>query len=348
MGRIAFLSGTFALLLALGACSSDKAAPEKDAEARAEPIPRDGRSSYKVGNAYTISGRFYRPSERFSHVETGRASWYGPGFHGKPTANGEIFDSTALTAAHRTLQLPSIVRVTNLGNGVSATLRVNDRGPYHGDRILDVSEAAAEALGFKSTGVALVRVELLEEPSREVARLAKSGATVEEVDRVRARADSDRTVLASTVPPRPPAEPRPVVTTPPQPRPAPPTTTRREPQPAPVVAAPQPKPQAAPVAQPGSVSPPPSAPSRPPPRREAPATDLAFVQVGAFGDASNVKRLETRLASVGAVNVDPIEVQGRTLHRVRVGPFESEARARSALSEVVGLGLADARLVYIR
>ena len=148
-------------------------------------ITPDATSNYKVGTPYTIAGIQYQPEERFVHEETGQASWYGPGFHSRLTANGEPFDQRAMTAAHRTLQLPSIIHVTNLSNGRTAVLRVNDRGPYHADRILDVSEVAAEELGFMRRGTTKVKIKVLEGPSRAVAELASSNATIKELENIR-------------------------------------------------------------------------------------------------------------------------------------------------------------------
>ena len=116
---------------------------------------------YKVGAPYVIEGVTYTPQEEFNHVETGTASWYGPGFHGKSTANGEQYDQSDRTAAHRTLQMPSVVRVTNLDNGQSTTVRINDRGPYARSRILDVSRATAETLGMIGKGTARIRIDQL-------------------------------------------------------------------------------------------------------------------------------------------------------------------------------------------
>lgn len=130
---------------------------------------------YKVGNPYTIKGKTYYPEERFSYSETGIASWYGPGFNGKKTANGEIYDQYELTAAHKTLQMPSLVRVTNLENGRSVVVRINDRGPYHPGRVIDMSQRGAELLGFKSKGTAKVRVDVLGAESRQIAAAAKAG-----------------------------------------------------------------------------------------------------------------------------------------------------------------------------
>lgn len=130
---------------------------------------------FKVGNSYRIKGQRYTPRETYSFTQTGVASWYGPNFHGKKTANGEIFDKYELTAAHKTLQMPSIIRVTNLENGRSIIARVNDRGPFSKKRILDLSERAAEVLDFKHKGTTRVKIQVLTEESKAVASLAKSG-----------------------------------------------------------------------------------------------------------------------------------------------------------------------------
>lgn len=113
---------------------------------------------YKIGAPYTIGGRTYVPAEDPDYDEVGQASWYGEGFHGKPTANGEIFDMQALVAAHPTLPMPSYVLVTNQRNGRTIMLRVNNRGPYSPGRIIDVSHEAARMLGFADKGVTDVRV----------------------------------------------------------------------------------------------------------------------------------------------------------------------------------------------
>jgi rare lipoprotein A len=122
----------------------------------------------KVGRPYTINGVRYVPRVDPNYDQTGLASWYGADFHGKRTANGEIYDMNALTAAHKTLPMPSRVRVTNLENGRSLELTVNDRGPFVAGRIIDVSRRAAEALGFRRQGVAKVRVQVLGAPATQV------------------------------------------------------------------------------------------------------------------------------------------------------------------------------------
>jgi len=123
-----------------------------------EAVPKGG-GTYRVGKPYTVGGRIYVPEEDSTYREDGMASWYGHDFHGRMTANGEVFDMASLTAAHPTLPMPCYARVTNLGNGKSLIVRVNDRGPYHGNRLIDVSNKAAELLEFKGNGVARVRVE---------------------------------------------------------------------------------------------------------------------------------------------------------------------------------------------
>jgi len=123
-----------------------------------ETVPKGG-GTYRVGKPYTVAGRVYVPEEDPNYRAEGMASWYGDDFHGRLTANGEVFDMTSLTAAHPTLPIPSYARVTNIRNGKSLIVRVNDRGPYHGNRLIDVSNKAAELLEFKHTGVARVRVE---------------------------------------------------------------------------------------------------------------------------------------------------------------------------------------------
>lgn len=123
-----------------------------------EPVPKGG-GTYRVGKPYMVAGRTYVPEEDVNYRAEGLASWYGDDFHGRLTANGEVFDMGSLTAAHPTLPMPCYARVTNLSNGKSLIVRVNDRGPYHGNRLIDVSNKAAELLEFKGNGVARVRVE---------------------------------------------------------------------------------------------------------------------------------------------------------------------------------------------
>ena len=137
--------------------------------------PGQAGGVYKVGRPYQIAGTWYYPKEDPDYRETGIASWYGPGFNGKRTANGEVYDQNALTAAHRTLPMPSIVQVTNLENGRAIKVRINDRGPFARSRIIDLSQRAAQLLDFERQGTAKVLVEVVEHESRRIASAALTG-----------------------------------------------------------------------------------------------------------------------------------------------------------------------------
>lgn len=123
-----------------------------------QPIPKGG-GAYIVGKPYTVAGRVYVPREDRHYRAEGTASWYGDEFHGRLTANGEVYDMDGISAAHPTMPLPSYARVTNLRNGRSLVVRVNDRGPYHEDRVIDLSGKSADLLGFRGKGLSRVRVE---------------------------------------------------------------------------------------------------------------------------------------------------------------------------------------------
>ena len=125
-----------------------------------QPAPKGG-GRYAVGKPYSVNGRTYYPAENTHYRAEGLASWYGEDFHGRRTANGEIYDMESISAAHATLPMPSYVRVTNLQNGRSMIVRVNDRGPYHPNRIIDLSSRAAEVLGLHQQGTTRVRVEFV-------------------------------------------------------------------------------------------------------------------------------------------------------------------------------------------
>lgn len=184
MGRFLFLC--FITILPLGfltACSQVQLASHM---AKQIPLGNSdyiaGKSGpYKVGSPYDVKGVRYTPREDYAYDETGIASWYGPNFHGRPTANGERFDQWKVSAAHKTLQIPSVVRVTNLENGRSLKLRVNDRGPFARGRIIDLSRRAAQLLGFEKQGTARVRVTVLRNESLRTAAAAKAGGRIPEI-----------------------------------------------------------------------------------------------------------------------------------------------------------------------
>lgn len=170
-GDLARLSVLAGLCLVLANCgSSDKFAAKIDPRYGVASSPRvvdvgdsvpKGGGTYRIGKPYQVAGRTYVPEEDRNYRAEGMASWYGSDFHGRRTANGEVYDMEGLSAAHPTLPLPSYIRVTNLRNHRSVILRVNDRGPYHGNRVVDVSKRAAHVLGFHGHGVARVRVEYI-------------------------------------------------------------------------------------------------------------------------------------------------------------------------------------------
>ncbi|HEY1363515.1 MAG TPA: septal ring lytic transglycosylase RlpA family protein, partial [Xanthobacteraceae bacterium] len=154
----ALVAGCLTLAHCSGSFSSSESRYSKRVVEEGEPVPKGG-GSYRVGSPYQMNGRLYSPAENPSYRSEGMASWYGPDFHGRLTANGEVYDMHSISAAHPTMPLPSYARVTNLDNGRSIIVRVNDRGPYARNRVVDVSIGAAKALSFYGHGVARVRVE---------------------------------------------------------------------------------------------------------------------------------------------------------------------------------------------
>jgi len=188
LSRIGCLLGLGAACLALANCSSGlsgRVDPKYGVHASAriiepgQPVPKGG-GVYRVGKPYVVAGREYVPAENVNYSAVGMASWYGDDFHGRYTANGEIFDMNALSAAHPTLPLPSYVRVTNLANHRSIVVRVNDRGPYVGNRVIDVSVRTAKLLGFYGEGVTRVKVEYVGRAPLEGSDDRKLAATLRE------------------------------------------------------------------------------------------------------------------------------------------------------------------------
>jgi rare lipoprotein A len=162
-GVTARRSAFAALALTLANCSSgiDSKYGVRSSQRVVGPgqaVPKGG-GTYRVGDPYVIAGRTYVPREDSKYRAEGQASWYGADFQGRLTANGEVFDMQSLSAAHPTLPLPTYVRVTNLENRRSIVVRVNDRGPFHNNRVIDVSVRAAKLLGFYDKGTAQVRVD---------------------------------------------------------------------------------------------------------------------------------------------------------------------------------------------
>jgi rare lipoprotein A len=180
-----------------------KASPRVIAEG--QPVPKGGGRAM-VGKPYVVGSKTYVPQEGRGYVREGWASWYGEAFHGRLTANGEVFDRQSVAAAHPTLPLPSYVRVTNILNKRSMVLRVNDRGPYEAGRIIDVSERAAVALDFRRAGTSRVKVEYLGKASIGGSDDAKLLATLR-TDGLPAAIGQSRTMVADLREPAIPSRP---------------------------------------------------------------------------------------------------------------------------------------------
>lgn len=304
----------------------------------AKNINRDvtQQGTYKVGKPYLIDGQEYYPQENFNYAETGIASWYGPGFHGSRTANGEVFDTNELTAAHRTLQMPSLVRVTNLDNGRSVVVRVNDRGPFSRGRIIDVSSKAADLLGFKARGTAKVRVETLPAESRRIAEDAKAGK------------DTRGYEIALNGNPRP-ADPNQPVTLYPSPTAVSVQTATADDT---LAAAKVASVESVPL-DPSRLDPVPGHISKdgrflPDPvvtQRPVPASSNVYIQAGAFSDQANAERLSRSLTAYGTAKVYPTNVGGRSFYRVRIGPYSSVDQADAALGRMIAQGNPKAMIV---
>ncbi len=300
-------------LLALAGCAETQLVI--DQSKTVEDGTPEGPVTYKIGDPYQVGGVWYYPKVDYTYDQSGIASWYGPGFDGKATANGETYDENALTAAHNTLPLPTVVRVTNLENGRAIELRINDRGPFAHGRIIDVSRRAAQLLGFETMGTARVRVQVLEEESRLLAaRLA----------------DAPGSDAAS--PPPPEAAPSIAVTAVPLPDSAGTTT-------APAATA-----TPTPSATPSSSSGPLYEPSETIYQHTVRATEI-FIQAGAFIDIQNAERLRQQLSGLGPTQLYIVQVGNQRFYRVRMGPIPTVTQADALLARVIAQGHQEARII---
>ncbi len=268
----------------------------------------EGGGYYKVGQPYQVNNKWFYPREDYSYDETGIASWYGDDFHNLKTANGEIYNKNELTAAHKTLPLPSLARVTNLDNGRSIVVRVNDRGPFSGARIIDVSQRSAQLLGFERQGTAKVRVQVLADESKAIAdamrRYGKpvSVASAEPVEAVPAAETISTSSETETLYPIRSTE-----------------ETRRElleTKPLPTVV-------------------------------QLPVTgrNRIFVQAGAFTVYDNALRMQKNLKKLGTATIAPAIVNGTKFYRVRLGPVTNVPKADALLAKVKRAGFKEARTV---
>lgn len=302
--KIMPVAGLGAALL-LSGCAETRLALHAAKKLRAPPDSQTG--VYKVGNPYRVGDVWYYPKVDYSYDETGIASWYGPKFHRRRTANGRVFNMNAISAAHRTLPLPSVVRVTNLENGRSLKVRIIDRGPFARGRIIDLSRRAAQLLGFERAGVARVRVRILPDESRRLARLAQ-GAGATEVA-------SLPTAPAPATPVRAPTVPVNVTPLPERGAAAPP---RHSP--------------AADSAEDVKIVP-------------VSAKTNLFVQAGAFIRRDLARKTERDLAPIGPTRIVEATVGERLFYRVRLGPVATVNDGDRILDQVMRTGYPDARLV---
>ena len=278
--------------------------------------PKAQAGEYKIGQPYRINGVWYYPRIQPGYNHTGIASWYGQPFHGRPTANGEVFDMNRLTAAHRTLPLPVDIRVTNLENGRSILLRVNDRGPFVAGRIVDVSRRAAELLGFAQAGTAKVRVQLVGGGDRSFVLARKPISAAEKATVV--AAPRERVRVAALPPPTGIDQ-------------APPTPNRQLPRPA-----------SSSAPQTGWL--PSGTNGRQVTIQPVEATEI-YVQVGAFSIFQNANRLRAKLSVIGKPKIDHVLVDDRDIFRIRFGPVATVDRADRILDRVIRMGHPEARII---
>lgn len=338
-GSSGLLLSLFALVLVpllLAGCASERPAP----------VPTGEGGIYKIGKPYQIAGVWYYPKEDERYDATGIGSWYGPQFHGKRTANGEIFDQEQLTAAHPTLPMPVLVRVTNLENGRSLVVRVNDRGPFVNGREIDLSRKAAELLGYDRKGTARVRVQYVGRaplpgiPGTNTTQFAGQDTFVapkpvmDESEKRVEVASRSAPVTAATLAAPPGVKTAPVTTAAPPPAMAPVASNSSM----------RPITDNAPVA---NSSPAPLEPDGTVERVSVPAHTSIFVQAGAFRNFSNAETVHQRLLAqgVGHVQVTPVMVEGTQYYRVRIGPIADVPTADASLQNVIQKGHAGARIV---
>jgi rare lipoprotein A len=305
------LLAVFGLLTFITACAETNLAVETTKVVTRKEA--DVTGPYKVGKPYQVKGVWYYPQADYNYDETGIASWYGPGFHSKATANGETYDENDLTAAHKTLPMPSLVRVTNLENGRSIVVRINDRGPFVNNRVIDMSRRGAQLLGFEQNGTAKVRVQIMKEESMMLA--AKASSRGGDVFSPPPTAAPAGTVTAQALPPAGGGA-------------------------APVAAAPaqQPAQQSAignvQIPQPtGQVS---IVPVK--------STNI-FIQAGAFLRQTNAQQLQRKLTGLGhPTRITQFMLNQQRFYRVQLGPLASVEEADRLLQKLIDNGHPDARI----
>jgi rare lipoprotein A len=290
----------------LTACSTPRKLPEP-VSIPSQPEAPQPTGNVKIGQPYQINNIWYYPKDDANYDQTGIASWYGHPFHGQPTANGETYDMDDLTAAHQTLPLPSWVRVTNLDNGRSIVLKINDRGPFVNGRIIDLSRRAARLLGFYDQGTAKVRVQRVNTP----------GAGLFVAEKV-VTPDDERKVAAA---------PLPKVTGGALPPPKDAKTASAKP----IEQMPKPAGNLPPLVPPTRTD-----PNNPEVSLlSVPKSTAIYIQIGAFSNLDNAKRLTDQLKEFGGAKIAKTEVKGQTFHRVRFGPIPNVDAADDLLNRVL-------------
>ena len=312
MTRKPLLLASLALcLLAFAGCSEVKLAlhvvKKFNLETKEEEKPpvRVAKPHYKLGSPYQVNHVWHYPSYDPNYDRTGVASWYGPAFHGRPTANGERFDMNGVTAAHPTLPLPSRVRVTNLENGRQLELRVNDRGPFVNGRIIDLSRRAAQLLGFKRQGLTKVRVQYL---------------GLDRLEPPAAPRPADQPVVVAAVSPDVPLKPR-------WTKPSNGTVVLPPDKPVRRVAA--------------SVSPP-QTPKR---ETASVTSRRLLVEAAVLNGRDDADRLGELVGTLGTVAVEPERRNGRVVYAVRIGPVDTDDEAAFILAELNRAGFTGSHIV---
>jgi rare lipoprotein A len=292
------------------------------------PLPKGG-GRYVVGEPYQVAGTWFRPGEQPNYDKVGIASWYGLDYHRRQTSNGEWFDMNYPTAAHATLPLPSYAKVTNLENGRELIVRINDRGPFVGTRVIDLSRRSAEVLGMKGQGTAKVRVQYI-----GPAPLNDKGTQLALLNRELERGTPLRQMTAEVRGGAAPSRPTMVA-----------AVRKEKPVRPPALSEPAEEPME-PQTEVAAVEPEPVQPFEPlGPRTEAFGQSGYFVQVGSFSNPENAEKMRLKLAGLGPVEVMPLESALGVLYRVRVGPLADQGDAETTLQQVVDAGHADARLI---
>jgi rare lipoprotein A len=307
-----------AMVLGLGGCAETAFLTNTAKQIRSLGEEPKSIGRYKVGTPYQIKGVWYYPRVDYGYDESGIASWYGPNFHNKATANGEVFDQNAVSAAHRSLPLPTVVRVTNLENGRALVVRINDRGPFAHGRIIDMSRRAAQLLDFERRGTARVRVQVLPRESREAVKLAQAGGVPAPVV---SNANAPDAVPVSSVS---------VATL----TPVPGTTLAPPPEAAVEKVTPAAKSAIELTRQ-----------SRQSALQDQPVerTNL-FVQAASFSKQSNASRLKSQISDIGSASVYRVQIDGKQFYRVRIGPLNDVGMADRVLIQVIARGFPGARI----